>query len=1535
MSAAKAVSSARKRRGVARGSITRLTTRLTDLEGRRPDDASVMTMAQQTLKSLENVDSDFKTHHLALIDLLEEEDDLEGEQHVLDEHDETVATLFTRISHVISSCTASTDPQPRRVLSKRLAHLRRSLASVGTEITRMEADPSDVCLVRQREEQLRELKLELNDASRTLLSLDLDDGDDLMTLQTELELMVFDDSLKLKRMLSALEKASASAEANRQGVKLPQIDVPVFNGNILHWKTFWEQFLVAVHSRSNLSDSEKLVYLRHSVKDGLAKSVIEGLSRSGDHYAEAVECLKARYDRPRLIHQAHVKKILDVPALKDGTGKELRYLHDTVQQHLRALKAMGYEPSGPFITSVLELKFDAGTMFEWQKHSNSSPDVPHYHELLEFVNLRAQASENSIPEKKTSSHEMRKNFKPVTAFPVNATPTTAESCVLCKTSSHPLFSCGKFKSLPHDKKIATVKANNLCINCLRSGHFLRQCKSLHRCRECQKPHHSLLHVDMKNDVTTVVPPQSSSTPVQSHTATGLKPSSLLMTCQILVTSPSGLSTKARALLDSASSASFISERLARLLHLPRSQHPTSISGIAGITCDSSSHFVTTFHTSSWNNPNKQFDVSAIVIPRVTCELPAHPVPLDACWKHLEGLQLADPDFGRPSSIDILLGVDVFVGALLQGRRAGPPGSPIALETKFGWVLAGGTEPHSLTTELVSHYVSLLSGDDLLRRFWEVEEAPPEGPILSAEEKAVMRHFETNHSRSTDGRFVVPLPKRTDVPSLGESRSQAVRRLLSMERSLHAKKQFTEFAAVMEEYFTLGHAEQVPIVDLQKPPQQVFYLPMHAVRKESSATTKTRVVFDASARSASGVSLNDILMVGPNIHPSLIDVLLRFRLHHVALTADVSKMYRAVELVEGDRDYHRFVWRRSQDEPLVDYRMKRVTFGVSASSFAANMSVKQNAIDFTAKYPHAVVAVDESLYVDDCLTGADTVEEAASLQSELQDLFGEAKFLLRKWNSSHPNALDHVPPELKESHFTQVIPEPTGYTKTLGIEWNSKEDVFRLAITDPPAADNLTKRLLTSDIAKTFDVLGWFSPSVIKAKILLQKIWERKVDWDEIVPQDLLEVWQRWRSELKLLSNKHLPRCHFPCGARRCSTQLHGFSDASEEAFAAVVYLRVVDPNGTIHVSLVMSKTRVAPLKRMTIPRLELCGAHLLSQILSHVREVLKLPDCEVYAWTDSMVVLGWLSGDPRKFKPYVGNRVTRIVEAVPSNKWRHVSGLDNPADCASRGLFPSELLQHHLWWNGPRWLELDPASWPQHLSSYPCDAPEEERQTCFASITQDHNPIDINHYSSFTRLKRVTAWMFRFIHNCRSGRSRTSGPLSVDELTATETYWLSIAQSHTFQTEIDALEKGKPMPNASCLRTLRPFIDSLGLLRVGGRLGNSNLAYTQRHPIILCGQHIVTKLVIRSEHIRLLHAGPTLVASSLGRRFHIIGHRKAIRTLTRACVTCRRMTVKPQPQLMGQLPLERVTPGMVFERVGVDYADPSTSSWDVSANQPL
>ena len=247
------------------------------------------------------------------------------------------------------------------------------------------------------------------------------------------------------------------------------------------------------------------------------------------------------------------------------------------------------------------------------------------------------------------------------------------------------------------------------------------------------------------------------------------------------------------------------------------------------------------------------------------------------------------------------------------------------------------------------------------------------------------------------------------------------------------------------------------------------------------------MFDASSPSSTGTSLNDMMLVGPTVHSSLWEVLLRFRLHRVAITADVSRMYRAVLLDAADKDLHRFVWRYSQSEPLRDYQMNRVTFGVASSSYAVNMAIKQNALDLAEQYPMAARVVHQSFYVDDVLTGADTVKEAVTLQTQLRELFSRGGFSLHKWNSNNKEVLQSIPEELKDKQVQCTMPESLEYTKTLGVEWNTDLDHFRLTLSVLPSYDTMTKTVFISDVSRVFDVFGWFSPCTIKMKILFQQL----------------------------------------------------------------------------------------------------------------------------------------------------------------------------------------------------------------------------------------------------------------------------------------------------------------------------------------------------------------------------------------------------------------------------------------------------------------
>ena len=625
----------KRRRGSAKASITKLTSKLIELEGQERDQ-SVSNHAQQLLKRLESLDTGFKTHHFAILNALEDEEEVEAAQEEIDKHDDDVMNLSLRLQALSTPTTEMSpavevrSPPDGTLVSRRLAQLQARLSSVIEETNALSGDPAEVHLVYLYQEVLADLKTELSDIRKEALVITADTSDALSIAIRTQDKEIFDLSVKVKKLLynpGSTPESLTPTMVGPRGVKLPRIDIALFNGDLLNWQTFWEQFDISVHSRKDIADAEKLAYLRHALKDGHAKSVIEGLSQSGDQYVEAIASLKARYDRPRLIHQAQVRKIYEAPSLKDGSGKEIRHLHDSVQQHLRALKAMGEEPSGAFVTSILELKLDQTTMF-----------VPHYLKLLEFLNLRAQSSEtcSHTQERRSGRFEYKKPFTSLKRIPAHAGNVSEPNavCVVCKVEKHPLYACSKFKSLSHDKMLSTVRSSNLCLNCFKPGHISRNCTSLYHCKQCQKPHHTLLHIeDKETSQTTNKNPDNeqscTASIVSTNAQTGTSSNTLMMTCQVLIHSPDGSQIRARSLLDSGSSTSFISQRLVQSLGLSRSSKNLQITGIAGMSHNSPLHSISTFHISPTFSPSERIPVTAVVVPRVTCDMPVQPVSFNS------------------------------------------------------------------------------------------------------------------------------------------------------------------------------------------------------------------------------------------------------------------------------------------------------------------------------------------------------------------------------------------------------------------------------------------------------------------------------------------------------------------------------------------------------------------------------------------------------------------------------------------------------------------------------------------------------------------------------------------------------------------------------------------------------------------------------------------------------------------------------------------------------------------------------------------
>ena len=652
------------------------------------------------------------------------------------------------------------------------------------------------------------------------------------------------------------------------------------------------------------------------------------------------------------------------------------------------------------------------------------------------------------------------------------------SCSLCDSKEHLTFQCSAFKELSSSEKRKRVKGLRLCFNCLSAGHKSESCQSRHSCRTCGQRHHTLIHLSESKETNREMDPINQTPSSLVATNISDEQHALFITCQVLVEGPGG-KVKARALIDPGSAISLATNRLAATVKAEKIKRTTNMTGLQSSALPGSKYTVS-LKLSSVYDSSKTVPLKAALLEGITAELPAAEISGVKELPCFQGLQLADSAFDKPGRVDLLLGLDVYSRIHLPGRILDSDNHLCASQSIFGWTIGGTVNsPSSPAIHLVYNTRTTISDlGDGVRRFWELEE-PPQVSRFTSEEQQAIDNFNSTHSRDSDGRYTVSLPRKVPAIKLGSSGDQAVRHLLQTERVLKCKGSWNQFRLAVKEYFVMDHAEVVPETDLTRPKGDCYYLPMHGVVKESSSTTKLRIVFDVSALTTSGNSLNDSRIPGPCMYPAIPDLLIKFRTHKVAMTADIGKMFREVGLQEADRDLHRFVWRPEEGAPIQITRMKRLTFGVASSPFLATQILRQLAKDHYDDFPRASNILSNSFYVDDCLTGAETVEEAISLQHELYQLLMKAQMTLRMWRSSSAEVLKHIPGTLKEVEPDKDLFTPKGHPKALGVHWVASLDVLHVSIPSFGAGQTtLTKRSIASAVARIYDVLGWHAPAVL-------------------------------------------------------------------------------------------------------------------------------------------------------------------------------------------------------------------------------------------------------------------------------------------------------------------------------------------------------------------------------------------------------------------------------------------------------------------------
>lgn len=523
----------------------------------------------------------------------------------------------------------------------------------------------------------------------------------------------------------------------------------------------------------------------------------------------------------------------------------------------------------------------------------------------------------------------------------------------------------------------------------------------------------------------------------------------------------------RAIIDTGSTANFITETLSNQLQLIKSPCSIPIGALNGLNTFVKAYITVTIG-SRCNGFRKTLNF--LIIPNISSRTSQHQIEREPL-KIPPNLPLADPEFHKPAPIDMLLGTGIALSLLSIGQiklSHSENGDLLLQKTVLGWIIAGSIPFKQ--PQIICH---LNTPQIDFSRFWEIEELP-NIKHYSPDEQACEQHFAKNITRTSDGRYVVALPFNKKIDQLGTSRLRALRRFFALENRLNKDQNLkNQYHEVIEEYFTLNHMEPAP------DSEEGFYLPHHAIIKTSSMTTKLRVVFDGSATSSTGISLNETLFVGPTIQSDLFSILLKFRLHNYVITGDIEKMYRQVLVRPQDRDYQRIIW-RDKNGQISTYRLKTVTFGLGPAPFLAVRCINQLTRDEGDSFPRARSTLNSDLYVDDFLSGASTIEDTISLRDEVIDLLKRGGFNMRQFASNAPEVLKGLP-EASVNLKLQISDDST--LKTLGIYWDSQNDTITYSVQPIKNPASVTKRFILSEIAKIFDPLGLVSPVIVCAKLL--------------------------------------------------------------------------------------------------------------------------------------------------------------------------------------------------------------------------------------------------------------------------------------------------------------------------------------------------------------------------------------------------------------------------------------------------------------------
>ncbi|XP_038106615.1 uncharacterized protein LOC119766248 [Culex quinquefasciatus] len=1347
--------------------------------------------------------------------------------------------------------------------------------------------------------------------------------------------------------------------------------LPIFSGSYEEWPLFISCYNTTTEA-CGYTNNENLVRLLDCLRDP-ALGHVRGQLLLPQSVPRVIETLRRIYGRPEQLLQSLLMKARRCDPPKSDRLETFITFSLVIEQLCDHLEATNLQDHlvNPMLLQELVDKTPAGTKLEWVRFKRRHGQVT----LRTFADFMAGIAEDACEvapmvdnkqlagDKRVEKRTKERGFvhaHDATTVPGQITKERVDikPCRVCQSTEHKIRNCDEFKNLTQADKTALVVKWKICRICLNE-HGDSRCRFKIQCNveQCRERHHPLMH----GEAATTHAAEATEV---THNAHRVDIGQMQFRLVAVTLHHGTRSVRTTAFLDEGSSMSLVERSLVDVLGVKGGElEPLRLIWTADISrTEKNSKKISVQISTAGCDQKHQLalrTVTELKLPTPSFKISS----LTKQFKHLGDFEV-DDNLGKPR---LLLGLDNLHLFAPQESRIGQPNEPIAVKSKLGWSVYGPSSDNKCGGGVVgTHFTENISNQelhDLIKEYFAVEEAGVTAGVLESDDDRRARVILENTTVKVGGRYETGLLWRSDDYDFPNSYPMAVRRLEQLEKKLsknpelaeNVRRQITEYQ--LKEYAHKATPKELSDSD----PRKVWYIPLSVV--VNPRKSKVRLVWDAAA-SVNGVSLNSQLLKGPDLLVSLIEVLCRFRERPVAFGGDLQEMYHQVRIRSEDKQAQRFLFR---DNPTLKpdvYVMDVATFGATSSPASAQFVKNKNAAEFAHVHPEAAAAIIQRHYVDDYFDSADTEEEAIERAQAVKHIHAQGGFHIRNWVSNSSRFLEALGEPNQKQNVQFTSDKHTNTERILGITWNPVLDVFVFSIPTNEALQPFmtgkarpTKSIVLKFLMSFFDPLGLIAHYLVHGKILMQDIWRSGCDWKATINDDCYAGCTQWIKWLPLLEQLQIPRSYFGDirSSKIESVELHVFSDASEKAYGSGAYLRIVC-DGAIRCTLALAKTKVAPLKLLSIPRLEVSGAVLGARLANTAETCHSLPISRRVFWMDSATVIAWIHSDHRKYKPFVAHRISEILSLTSVDEWHFVSTKSNVADDLTkwRKRFTMSCEDRSI--RGPDFIYTDSKSWS--VPATPIESVEEELRAAFL-FHEIHLPepvIDAERFSSWKTLVRSLAVIFRFRSNCqRKARglpieavpatpavtghvkgavSSTEVPLRQEEYVQAENCFWRLVQADMFPDEVKVLLKNRELPReewhqvekTSVIYQLSPFLDHAGVLRMEGRTeAAEELPFDLRFPVILPKKHPITIKLVEHYHRKLRHGNNETVVNEMRQRFFIGNLRAVVRMVANDCQLCKIRQSRPAVPRMAPLPVQRLQPYLrPFSFVGVDYCGPFT-----------